>query len=110
MVTCRCDRKDRGKPSIRTNLPNTAIKVQGKATCMSRARTWWVITACGFLSVGLPPESQAGGGVATAESREAAIAEATVLMPSQASIMSEDCTVQSGDGMELYTCTVQWEP
>lgn len=69
-----------------------------------------MVTACGWLSIAQPSESLAGGGVATAESQEAAIAEATVLMPSQASIVSEDCTVQSGDGMELYTCTVQWEP
>ncbi len=97
-------------PQIKTNLSNSAIKGKAQSTCMPRTYIWWLFTACGCLSVALPSESLAGGGVATAESREAAIVEATVLMPSQASIVSEDCTVQSGDGMGLYTCTVEWEP
>ncbi len=77
---------------------------------MHNARLWWGIAATWLLATAVAQPVKAGAGVATATTREAAIQEATVLMPEQAAINSMNCSVQSGDGDELYTCTVQWEP
>ena len=77
---------------------------------MNNAGLWWGIVGTCLLAMSVPQRVKAGAGVATAATREAAIQEATVLMPAQAAIGSVNCTVQSGDGEELYTCTVQWEP
>lgn len=77
---------------------------------MHNACLWWSITATWLLTTAMAQPVKAGAGVATATTREAAIQEATVLMPAQAAISSVNCSVQSGDSEELYTCTVQWEP
>ena len=61
-------------------------------------------------TIGLSCPSLAGGGVGTANSREAAIQQAAVLMPKGSTITDADCTLQTGGGLSVYTCTVEWEP
>ena len=70
----------------------------------------WRITAGIVAAMGFTHPTLADGGVGTASSREAAIQQATALMPEDSAITDADCTLQSGGGLSIDTCTVEREP
>jgi hypothetical protein len=77
---------------------------------LNQHRCRWHIAAAIIACVGFFSPVHAGGGVGTANSREAAIQQATALMPEGSVISDADCSLQSGGGFTVYTCNVEWEP
>lgn len=83
---------------------------QSRTIHVNRPQRRWTIAAGIACAMGVSCPSLAGGGIGTANTREAAIQQATVLMPESSTITNADCTLQSGGGLAVYTCAVEWEP
>jgi hypothetical protein len=77
---------------------------------LNQHRCRWHIAAVIIACVGFFNPVHAGGEIGTANSREAAIQQATELMPEGSVITDTDCTLQSGSGLTIYACNVECEP